>query len=55
MLEEGELELRYVCSEHNFANLMTKTVRKAIHTTLSILLMNGTMAIAFGSREEEGV
>ena len=55
MLEDGELELRFVRSEHNFADLMTKNVRETIHTTLSIPLMDGTMATAFGSRNEEGV
>jgi hypothetical protein len=55
MLEDGELELRFVRSEHNFADLMTKNVREAIHTTLSVPLMDGTMATAFGSRDEEGV
>ncbi len=55
MLEAGELELCFVCSEHNFADLMTKNVREAIHTTLSILLMDGTMATAFGGCNEECV
>ena len=55
MLEDGELKLLFVRSEHNFADLMTKNVRETIHTTLSIPLMDGTMATAFGGRDEEGV
>ncbi len=44
----------FVCLEHNFADLMTKNVCEAIHTTLSILL-DGTMATAFGRCDEKGV
>jgi hypothetical protein len=54
MLENGELELCFVCSEHNFADLMTKNVRETIHSALSIPLMDGTMATAFGGCDEEG-
>ena len=55
MLDAEELELRFVRSEHNFADLMTKNVREAIHSRLSVPLMNGTMAEAFGGRNEEDV
>jgi hypothetical protein len=55
MLDAEELELRFVRSEHNFADLMTKNVREAIHSRLSVPLMNGTMAEAFGGRDEEDV
>jgi hypothetical protein len=55
MLEAGELELLFVKSEENFADLMTKNVREGIHTLLSVPLMNGTMATAFGGCDEEDV
>ena len=58
MLEAGELELLFVKSEENFADLMTKNVRegsKAIHTLLSGPLMNGIMATAFDGCDEEDV
>ncbi len=56
MVEDGELELRFVRLEHNFADLMTKNVSKVIHTTLLILLMDATrMSTTFGGHDEEGV
>jgi hypothetical protein len=55
MLDAGELELRFVRSEHNFADLMTKNVRETIHSTLSVPLMDGTMSTAFGGCDEEDV
>jgi hypothetical protein len=55
MLQAGELELLFVKSEENFADLMTKNVREGIHSLLSGPLMNGTMATAFDGCDEEDV
>ncbi len=55
MLDAGELELRFVRSEHNLADLMTKNVRETIHSTLSVPLMDRTMAMAFGGCDKEDV
>lgn len=55
MLEDGELVLKFVRSEENFADLMTKNVRDNIHATLSVPLMDGTMDTVFGTSDEEDV
>ena len=55
MLEDGKLVLKFVRSDENFADLMTKNVRDNIHATLLVPMMDGTMDTVFGTSDKEDV
>jgi hypothetical protein len=43
MIEDEELEVIFIRSEDNFADIMTKNVKEQIHTRLSEPVQSGTM------------